>query len=390
MTENAIKFIQNYNKNNSTYNNGYLVFNPGYFKNKAWFRFNASKNDWEWSNDLIYWNKQYDTNSKSSVWINQLLDSKNDINYIISYLRLSNVNKNILQMNDPIQRISTYIDQIYNFLLNFATNKISENDLQLNVINSALKNIKVELDRIINQDVFDYYTFKKCNENNQVLVNKDILTNLNNTIGNLNNQINHYKNDISELSNYLINIDNNQLEMNNSVLCDSFIIYQSGLLSELNVEPSFSISENTNLIYKNMNMLNKKLDELVNENNQLKEQLDEQILEKNLCEKRINGNRCIMKSLEISNKKLQQNIDLLKTEHRKQILEIEGYKNTIEGNTMKIFGITQELEKKDILIQSLLREKKEIAIQTMDISDDTQKHLTNKEDYEILSLDEFF
>jgi hypothetical protein len=139
-----------------------------------------------------------------------------------------------------------------------------------------------------------------------------------------------------------------------------------------------------------MNMLNKKLDELVNENNQLKEQLDEQILEKNLCEKRINGNRCIMKSLEISNKKLQQNIDLLKTEHRKQILEIEGYKNTIEGNTMKIFGITQELEKKDILIQSLLREKKEIAIQTMDISDDTQKHLTNKEDYEILSLDEFF
>ncbi len=396
MTDSALKFIQNYENNNSIYDNGYLLYNPGYFKNKAWFRFNIKKNDWEWSNDLIYWNKKYDMNIKSSVWINRLLDNKNDINNIISYLRLSRINKNILQMNDPIQRISAYIDQLYNLTLNTQNNKISNHEINLNVIHSTIKNVKEETDKIKNVNLLHNNNSDIYQINSQVMIDKDTLNNLNNTIqhlnytvGNLNRDIISYKSEIQKLSNYFVNI-NNDFDTINSELCDSFLIYQSSILSELDVNPSDTITENTNLIFNKVNILNKKLDELINENSQLKEQLDEQIFEKSLCEKRINGTRCTIKSLEISNMKLQQSIDSLKKEKKTHILEIEGYKNTIEGNTMKIFGITQELEKKNNIIHNLIQEKTNSSLFNKSGNINLEQDNTNLDDFEILSSDEIF
>lgn len=387
MTDKAFKFIQSYEQNSSTYDNGYLLFNSGYFNNKIWFRYNTKKNDWEWSNDLIYWNKKYDNNCKSSVWINTLLDSKNDINYIISYLRLNNVIKNIVKMNDPLQRIFAYIDKLYDFSL--------DNDIKLNykLMNLTIKNAKQELENIRKNNEKQYTTISKkndvvnvVNEYTQVKIDKDTLNYLNNTIGLLNQEIISYKSDISNLSNYFTN-NNYNIDINNSSVDDLFLIYQSSLLSELGVDSSNCISDNTKLIYKSINLLNKKLDEINQENIELKDKLDEQIFEKNLCEKRINANRCTIKSQDLLIKKLQENIDLSKKENCKLILEMEGYKNTIEGNTMKTMGLLQELGKKNILINNMISEKQNIISVNSDekpIIDLEEEAYSN--DYEILSF----
>ena len=396
MTHKAIKFIIDYEQNNATYDNGYLIFNSGYFNNSIWFRFNAKINDWEWSNDLIYWNKKYDINSKSSIWINSLLDRKTDINYILSYLRLSNVNKNIIQMNDPIQQVYTYIDQLYNLTLDFEHNKIFDNEIKSNfkLMNFVINNAKEHIDTIRNNKQNQNNEIVNKNsiltihpEKTEVIIHKDTLNNLNNTIGKLNREIAIYKNNMTTLSNYFTNIENN-LDINHDILHDSFLIYQSSLLCELNVEPSHCISENTNLLYKNINILNKKLDEFTNENNELNDKLDDQVFEKNLCQKRINANRFTMKSLELHIATLQENISLSKKEKQKLILEIEGYKNTIEGNTIKIFGITHELDKKNNIISNLMLEKENMnSLKTIE-NPILEYNNQNKDDYEVISLDE--
>jgi hypothetical protein len=390
MSEKAIKFIRDYEQNNSTYDNGYLLFNSGYFNNSIWFRFNVKINDWEWSNDLIYWNKKYDNNSKSSIWINSLLDRKTDINYILSYLRLCNVNKNILQMNDPIQQIYSYIDQLYNITLEFENNKILDNEIKSNfkLMNFIITNAKEHIEQNkIKETNINNNTLNNLNEKNQVIIHKDTLNNLNNSIRKLNQELLQYKNNIINLSNYLTNIDNN-FETNHTILHESLLIYQSSLLCELNVNSSNSISENTNLLYTNINMLNKKLDEFVYENNELKEKLDDQIFEKNLCEKRINGNRFTIKSLELKISQLHENISLSKKEKQKLILEIEGYKNTIEGNTVKIFGITQELDKKNNIISNLMLERENLNISKISENPILESNNENKDDYDVITIDE--
>jgi hypothetical protein len=396
MTDKAFKFIQSYEQNTPTYDNGYLLFNPGYFKNKIWFRFNSKKNDWEWSNDLIYWNKNYDINSKSSIWVNSLLDSKNDINHIISYLRLNNVIKNIVKMNDPVQRIFAYIDKLYDFTLDNENNNMrSDSEIKLNykLMNSTIKNAKEELENIRtnNTIVKKNDVVNIMNDYTQVKIDLDTLNYLNNTIGLLNQEIIRYKSDISNLSNYFTNNSNN-IDINNSSLIDLFLIYQCSLLSELDVNSSDSLSDNTELIYKSVNLLNRKLDEINQENNVLKDKLDEQIFEKNLCEKRINANKCTIKSQDLLIKKLQENSDLSKKETCKLILELEGYKNTIEGNTMKTMSLLHELEKKNILINNLISEKQNMIYLTSDVNPiidlepENSDHSDHSDDYEILSF----
>ena len=118
--------------------------------------------------------------------------------------------------------------------------------------------------------------------------------------------------------------------------------------------------------------------------------MDDQIFEKNLCEKRINGNKCSIKSLELSNNKLQETINLLNKEKRNYILEIEGYKNTIEGNTIKLLGITQELNKKNTIISNLVIEKDNYSIlsKNKDITIKEEYNMQNNDEYDIVSSDE--
>ena len=342
MNNKVIEFIRNYIENKSTYDNGYLYFNPGYFQNQIWFRYNSKINNWQWSNDLIYWNNKCDKKSKSSIWINSLFDSQNDINYILKYLRLNYINKNIIAMYNPLDKLYHYINEIKSITSEYDINNIKLSDtefnnkplyLKLNLIDYAINLINDELDKNSNLNI------KKIND---VLVDKDTINNLNNKIGNLINQNNNHKIDNEIISNYLINYKSN-INLNNTILSESILIYQSGLLSELNITPSNCIEENTKLLYSSINSINSKLDTLTKENKEIIDNYDEQVFEKNLLYKKINGLKSDIKSNEKTIHNLQVYIEHITQEKKNMILEIENYKNTIEGNTHKISGLLQEL-----------------------------------------------
>jgi len=419
MSDKAKKFIYNYENNKCQYDNGYIVFNSGFLNNPIWFRFNNIKIDWEWSNDLIYWNKNYDNNRKCSIWINSLLDSANDINFIINYLRFKDVNNNIQLMSEQIEHISSLIDEIYTMSIVVENNKKLNNDeikSSINKINASIKCVKDQIDKFkkdkhkknkiskeIKKDNIELHNLDDnivCNNKNNannphksnlVTADKSILLNLNNTIGRLNNEILSYKKDIFVASDYLNN-NNNTIDKNN-VLYEPFLIYQSSLLAELNIKSSDSISENTKLLYQSINKLNEKIDNQISENYKLIDKLDNQIFEKNLCEKKINGNKCTIKSLDVTNKNLENKLTSYEREIRDLISEIETYKNTQEGNCLKISGITLELEQKNTTISNLINEKENMISSILQLNSNLEYDVDSnifkvKDDYEILNSDE--
>lgn len=377
MTNKAIEFIKKYIDNKSIYDNGYLLFNPGLFQNQIWFRYNSKINDWQWSNDLIYWNIKCDKHSKSSIWINSLLNSENDINYILKYLRLIYVNKNIIKMYSPLDKIYHYINEIKSITSEY-DNKSNAEYLKLNLIDYTIKEIKDELDK--------NWNISNITKTNDVLADKDVLNNLNHNIGNLMNDNNNYKMDNSILSNYLINFQED-INLNNTSLSEALIIYQSGLLSQLNIKPSNCVDENTKLLYNSINSIHNKLDELTKENIDIKDNHDEQVFEKNLLYKKINGLKSDIKSKDKVIQNIQQHMDQLKQEKRHMILEIENYKNTIEGNTHKISGLLQELEMKKTFINNLISDPKDINIITP-LKTNTILEIQDQDEYDILNADD--
>jgi predicted nuclease with TOPRIM domain len=422
MSNKAKKFIYNYDNNKSEYDNGYIVFNPSFINNTIWFRFNNIKIDWEWSNDLIYWNKNYNKNNKCGIWVNSLLDRGNDINFIINYLRIKGGNKNIQVMTDKNEKTKLYNDESYTINTPFKKKN------RINKIGSDNKISNIELNNAIGSEPYMDMSMKHTlnieNTSDFIKIDKSVLLNLNNNIGILHNELFRYSNDINMISHHFYS-KNNDIDKTN-ILYQSFLYYQKSLLTALNCNYTNSSHQNTYLMYERISQLNEKLDNQIFENSQLNEKLDNQIFEisqlnekldnqifensqlnekldnqifensqlnEKLDNNTINENKSIIRLLELSNKNLELEQNLLKNQISELILEIELYKNTQEGNYIKIMGISKELEQKNTIISHLKLYNENIVSSVSILSPNLEYDIESnifrlKEDYEILNLDE--
>jgi hypothetical protein len=384
MSNKAKKFIYNYDNNKCEYDNDYIVFNPGFINNTIWFRFNNIKIDWEWSNDLIYWNKNYNNDNKCGIWVNSLLDRGKDINFIINYLRIKGVNQNIQVMTPKSEKTTSCIDKSNNINISVKKNKNRNNKIGLE---NKLSNIQMHKfnNEIVSVPYIDISMKQPLNRDNTsdlIKIDKSILLNLNNNIGMLNNDVFCYRKDINMISDHFYR-KNNEIDTNN-ILYESFLYYQNNLLLALNSNYTNSIYTNTYLLYECISQLNDKLDKQIFENSQLNDKL---------CNDTINRNKSIIQSLELSNKNLELEQNLLKNQISELILEIELYKNTQEGNCIKIMGLSKELEQKKTIISNLKLFNENIVSSVSILSPNLEYDIESntfklKEDYEILNIDE--
>ena len=384
MSNKAKKFIFNYDNNKCEYDNDYIVFNPGFINNTIWFRFNNIKIDWEWSNDLIYWNKNYNNDNKCGIWVNSLLDRGKDINFIINYLRIKGVNQNIQVMTPKSEKTTSCIDKSNNINISVKKNKNRNNKIGLE---NKLSNIQMHKfnNEIVSVPYIDISMKQPLNRDNTpdlIKIDKSILLNLNNNIGMLNNDVFCYRKDINMISDHFYK-KNNEIDTNN-ILYESFLYYQNNLLLALNSNYTNSIYTNTYLLYESISQLNDKLDKQIFENSQLNDKL---------CNDTINRNKSIIQSLELSNKNLELEQNLLKNQISELILEIELYKNTQEGNCIKIMGLSKELEQKKTIISNLKLFNENIVSSVSILSPNLEYDIESntfklKEDYEILNIDE--
>jgi len=436
MSNKAKKFIYNYDNNKCEYDNDYIVFNPGFINNTIWFRFNNIKIDWEWSNDLIYWNKNYNNNNKCGIWVYSLLDRGNDINFIINYLRIKGVNQNIEVMTPKSKKATSSIGESNTMNIHVKKNKNRNNKIGNNKIGHQNKISNIEMHKFNNAIVSVPYidtdmkqTLNSVNTSDLIKIDKSILLNLNNNIGILNNELFCYKKDINMISEHFYK-KNNDIDTNN-ILYESFLYYQNSLLTTLNSNYTNSVYANSYLLHEQISQLNQKLDNQIFENSQLNQKLDNQIFENSqlndkldnqifensqlnqkldnqkldnqifensqlnqkLCDKKNNRNKCIIRSLELSNNNLELERNLLKKQISELILEIELYKNTQEGNCIKIMSISKELEQKNIIISNLKLYNENIVSSVSMVSPNLEYDIERnifklKEDYEILNLDE--
>ena len=385
MSNKAKKFIFNYDNNKCEYDNDYIVYNPGFIHNTIWFRFNNIKIDWEWSNDLIYWNKNYNNVNKCGIWVNSLLDRGNDINFIINYLRIKCVNKNIQVMTPKNEKKTLPIGE--NYTINIPIKK--KNKKRKNKIGGENENSNIEMHKfnnaigsLSNMDTAMKETLNSMNTSDLIKIDKSVLLNLNNNIGILHNELFRYSKDINMISDHFYG-KNNDINTNN-ILYQSFLNYQNSLLTALNTNYTNSAYDNTYLLYERISQLNQKLDNQIFENSQLNEKISNN---------KINGNKCIIQLLELSNKNLELERNLLKNQIIELILEIESYKNTQEGNCIKIMGISKELEQKNTIISNLKLFNENIVSSVSMLSPNLEYDIESsifrlKEDYEVLNLDE--
>ena len=114
MSDNARYFIERLEAGDPPMDCGHIFYDSGIFSSPVWYRFHPATEEWQWTPDLIYWNSIESDIAKEGIWQNYQLSSDNQ--YIIHYLRLKSINKNINHMEDSWKNTCLKLAEISNYL----------------------------------------------------------------------------------------------------------------------------------------------------------------------------------------------------------------------------------------------------------------------------------
>jgi hypothetical protein len=114
MSKNVSIFIEKLENGLPPMDNGYIVYNGGFWSGLIWYRYKLESEQWEWTDDLRYW---------YSV-IEQNVNTSQDNMSIINYLRLKSLNKNIKVMSKKMEDVNEIEELVHRLFISYKTLEI--------------------------------------------------------------------------------------------------------------------------------------------------------------------------------------------------------------------------------------------------------------------------
>ena len=296
MSKNVSIFIEKLENGFPTMDNGYIVYNDGFWSGLIWYRFDIEADQWEWTDNLIVWHSV-------SEQINNI--SKDNM-LIINYLRLKSLNKNIKVLSKKMDGFNELEELVHRLFINYKTlekpfvdDKHSEDhnilyyltqlDFEYTQHNKIINNLmNIENTFIIEREKIKTRNSQKdflTNYTNSVIIEKMLILESRFKISYLinglkirlieldspHNVLDTYKiqqldDDINQISNFL----NKKTDViNNKRMYNSMLNYQTCILNNLGLLCNENLQINNNLILESINKLTERNDKLDILNNEL-------------------------------------------------------------------------------------------------------------------------
>lgn len=111
MSKNVSIFIEKLENGFPAMDNGYIVYNDGFWRGLIWYRFDIEADRWEWTDNLIVWHSVTE----------QIIDVSKDNMAIINYLRLKSLHKNIKVLSKKMDRFNELEELVHRLFINYKT-----------------------------------------------------------------------------------------------------------------------------------------------------------------------------------------------------------------------------------------------------------------------------
>jgi len=111
MSKNVSIFIEKLENGFPTMDNGYIVYDDGFWRGLIWYRYDIEADIWQWTDNLIKWHSVTE----------QIINISKDNMEIINYLRLKSLNKNIKVLSKKMDRYNEIEELIHRLFINYKT-----------------------------------------------------------------------------------------------------------------------------------------------------------------------------------------------------------------------------------------------------------------------------
>jgi len=286
MSKNVNEFIEKLENGFPPMDNGYIVYNCGFWSKPIWYRFDIETEHWEWTDNLCIWH---------SV-IKQNINISPDNMIIINYLRLKSLNKNIKVMSKKMEDINELEDIVHNLFLNYKTldkpivdekykddakvlDYLNQLDLENNRLDEHMSGLIYIEDTFISErdksrtrnsqkELLDNYT-------NSIIIKKILIVECKLKIAYLINglkirlnqisspthlldtyKMEQFENDINQVCNFL---DKKTNFVDNTRISTSIFNFQTRLLNSLGITVHENLAMNSELIFNGIQRLKEKI-----------------------------------------------------------------------------------------------------------------------------------
>ena len=286
MSKNVNEFIEKLENGFPPMDNGYIVYNCGFWSKPIWYRFDIETEYWEWTDNLRIWH---------SV-IKQNINISHDNMVIINYLRLKSLNKNIKVISKKMEDMNELEDIVHNLFLNYKTldkpivdekyvddakvlDYLNQLDLENNRLDDHMSGlIQIEDKFILERDKFRTRNSQKellDNYTNSIIIKKILIVECKlkiaylinglkirlNQISSTTHLLDIYKmeqleNDINQVCNFL---DKKTNFVDNKRISTSIFNFQTKLLNSLGITVHENLAMNSELIFNSIQKIKEKM-----------------------------------------------------------------------------------------------------------------------------------